>query len=79
MTSWNKCPACGTTTSSLCSYCPQCGEPWTIECAGCGRSWRFWEQHSFCPHCGTPVEKRGAGLPNPAPAATGIGKPRRRV
>ena len=56
---WNKCPGCGISGSSFADYCPNCGEPWTIECQNCGKTWRFWEDYRFCPNCGVQVEKRG--------------------
>jgi len=59
MTQWNKCPGCEATISSVADYCPNCGEPWTIKCPECNRTWRFWISHKFCPNCGAKVEKRG--------------------
>ena len=53
-----KCPKCGVTTGSN-DYCPECGEPLTIECPKCGTTWRFWENIKYCPNCGSKAEKRG--------------------
>lgn len=64
---WNKCPGCGITVSGSADYCPNCGEPWTIECKNCGKTWRFWENYKFCPNCGAQVEKRGVIKGGPGP------------
>ena len=53
-----KCPKCGKTVGST-DYCPNCGDPLTIECPNCGTTWRFWEGPKFCPNCGAKVEKMG--------------------
>jgi predicted amidophosphoribosyltransferase len=79
MTNWNKCPSCGITTNSVSCYCPNCGEPWTIECVKCSRTWRFWESNRFCPYCGAPAEKHGVAMGKPGRVETKIGKPRARV
>jgi predicted amidophosphoribosyltransferase len=56
---WNRCPGCGMVISGDAEYCPNCGEPWTIECPSCGEKWRFWRARKFCPYCGTRVETSG--------------------
>jgi len=56
MTEWNRCPGCGIVTGGAADYCPNCGEPWTLECQSCGKKWRFWHGYKFCPDCGTRVE-----------------------
>lgn len=76
MINWNKCPSCGITSSSVPYYCPNCGEPWTIECPNCGRTWRFWEANKFCPNCGAPAEKHGLTKGKSGQVAVKIGKPR---
>ena len=59
MTAWNKCPGCGATISSGATYCPNCGEPWTVKCSRYGASWRLLKFYKFCPGCGATVEKLG--------------------
>ena len=76
MAEWNKCPGCGITISSLPDYCPNCGEPWTIECTNCGKTWRFWEYAKFCPNCGTPLKKHGVTKDTQRQAAPKVGKPK---
>ena len=59
MIPWNKCPGCGITIGGDSDYCPNCGEPWTIKCSGCGLPQRFWKFHKFCPRCGMRLDWRG--------------------
>jgi predicted amidophosphoribosyltransferase len=79
MKEWNKCPGCGVTTSSVSSYCSGCGEPLTIVCSKCGKTWRFWELNKFCPYCGTPVEKHGITGTKAGHMVTNAGKQRVRL
>jgi len=60
MTEWNKCLGCGVTISSSADYCPNCGEPWTVE----------------CPNCGAPAERRGVTRGKRGQVAPEVGKPR---
>lgn len=48
-----KCPRCGRAVSSGEDYCPNCGEPLTIRCENCAKTWRYWQNYLFCPKCGT--------------------------
>jgi len=54
---WNKCPKCGATTNGWDCFCPDCGEPLTIECPKCGYEWRYYLAHKFCPKCGVEIKK----------------------
>jgi predicted amidophosphoribosyltransferase len=76
MTEWNKCPGCGITISGVADYCPNCGEPWTIQCPNCGITWRFWEYAKFCPNCGAPTERHGVTRGKQRQAALEVGKPK---
>jgi predicted amidophosphoribosyltransferase len=60
----------------MADYCPNCGEPWTIECANCGLRWRFWKNYKFCPSCGTLAEKPGVGGKKERKVVPNIGKPK---
>ncbi len=59
MVRWNKCPGCGITISRDHDFCPNCGEPWTIQCPNCGATWRFWGFYKFCDKCGVTAKKHG--------------------
>ena len=76
MAAWNKCPGCGITISGAPDYCPNCAEPWTIECPNCGITWRFWEFPKFCPNCGAPAQRRGVTRGKRGQVAPEVGKPR---
>ena len=55
-----RCPRCGSITGGGLKYCPECGEKLTIECPGCGGTWRFYYYYPYCPECGTKSSQKYA-------------------
>ncbi|NQT48282.1 MAG: hypothetical protein HQ578_04845 [Chloroflexi bacterium] len=58
------CPKCRVNTQGRHAFCPECGEPWEMECPHCGLRWRFYVQYTYCPSCCTKVPEK-AGISKP--------------
>lgn len=58
-----RCPRCGELTSGVMKNCSECGQKLTVECAGCGQTWRYMYEYKFCQNCGKRVpELAGSGI-----------------